>query len=110
MNIGNGLLLLVLETSTETSRLGNLYTILVAQLVSLLHQLLHLLHDHLVLLLILLLARLLRLLLLLVARREIGLLLLLRLLWRIIPRVGNVFTAHGTSSASLLLCLTGSLF
>ena len=107
MNAGNGLLLLILETGTVATRLGDLNTILVAQLVSLLYQLLHLLHDHLVLLLVLLLVGLLRLL---VARREIGLLLLLRLLRRLVPRIGNVFTANGASSASLLLSLTCGLF
>ena len=53
------LLLVVHQAGTDAALLGDLYAILVAELVNLLNQLLHLLHDGLVLLLILLLGRIL---------------------------------------------------
>ena len=93
--------MLVHQASAITARLGNSYAILIAELVSLLHQLLHLLHDGLVLLLILLLVGHLRLLLLLVAWRIVRH-LLLRLLWLIIPRIGDFVTADGASALLLL--------
>ena len=92
--------MLVHQASAITARLGNSYAILIAELVSLLHQLLHLLHDGLVLLLILLLVGHLRLLLL-VAWRIVRH-LLLRLLWLIIPRIGDFVTADGASALLLL--------
>ena len=104
------LLLVVHQAGTVAACLGNLHAILVAQLIGLLHELLHLLHDHLVLLLILLLVRisgLLLLLRLLVDGWEIGR-LLLWLLRGLIPWVGDVSAARRLAPA--LLCLTGSLF
>ena len=78
--------------------------------VSLLNQLLYLLHDGLVLLLILLLGGVL-LLWLLIAGREIRSLLLLRLLRGLVPRVGNLVATCGLSTTTgLLLCLAGCLF
>ena len=69
-------------------------------MIGLLNQLLHLLHDRLILLLILLLVRR----LLLVARRIVWhlLLLLLRLLRLIIPRIGDFIATDGTASLLLL--------
>ena len=89
-----------------------LHTVLIAELVGLLHELLHLLHDGLVLLLVLLLVGC---LLLLVAGRIVRrlLLLLLLLLWLlrcVIPGVGNFVSTDRTAAALLLLCLAGSLF
>ena len=85
--------MLIHEAGTVATSLCNSHAILVAQLIGLLHELLHLLHDHLVLLLILLLVRHLRLLLgLLVAGRKVWSLLLLRLLRGLVPRVGDVAT------------------
>lgn len=78
--------------------MDNLNTILIAELISLLHQLLHLLHDSLILLLILLLVGG----LLLVAWRIVRHLLLLRLLLLIIPRVGDFVTTDGTAALLLL--------
>ena len=83
--------MLVHEACTVASCLCHSHAILVAELIGLLHELLHLLHDHLVLLLILLLVRH-RLLLLLIARRVVRCLLLLRLLRCLVPRVGDVAT------------------
>lgn len=105
------LLLVVHQAGTEASLLGNLHAILVTQLVGLLHELLHLLHDHLVLLLILLLVRISGLLLLLrlrIDRRKVGC-LLLGLLRLLVPRVGNIFTTRHLATA-LLLGLACSFF
>ena len=102
------LFLLVVHQAGAVAALGELYAILVAQLVNLSHELLYLLHDGLVLLLILLLVGSLLLLLLLVAGREVRSLLLLRLLRLLVPRVGDVFTADGAATATL--GLTCSLF
>ena len=97
------LFLLVLQAGAIATRLGNLNAILVSQLIGLLNQLLHLLHDSLILLLILLLVRR---LLLLVARRIVWhlllLLLLLRLLRLIIPRIGDLIATDGTATLLLL--------
>ena len=95
------LFLLVLQAGAIATRLGNLNAILVSQLIGLLNQLLHLLHDSLILLLILLLVRR---LLLLVARRIVWhlLLLLLRLLCLIIPRIGDLIATDGTATLLLL--------
>ena len=103
------LLLVVHQAGTDAALLSHLYAVLVSQLVNLLNQLLHLLHDGLVLLLILLLGRV--LLLLLVARGEVRSLLLrllLRLLWGLVPGVRNIVTAGSAPTA--LLGLAGSLF
>ena len=101
------LLLVVHQAGAYTALLRNLHAILVAQLIDLLHQLLHLLHDSLLLLLILLLGGVL-LLRLLVARGEVRYLLLLRLLRSLVPGVGDIVTAYGTT-AGLLLCLACGL-
>jgi len=103
------LLLVVHEACTVAASLCDLHTVLVTELVGLLHELLHLLHDHLVLLLILLLVGhgLLRLL---VARRVVRHLLLLWLLRCLIPRIGDVVSAGGLPAAALLLGLTCRLF
>lgn len=101
--------LVVHQTGAVAASLCHGHSILVTQLVGLLHELLHLLHDHLVLLLILLLVGHLWLLLrLLVARRIVRHLLLLGLLWCLVPRIGNFVTTGGLSSA--LLSLACSLF
>ena len=82
--------MLVHEACTVAACLCHSHAILVAELIGLLHELLHLLHDHLVLLLILLLVRHLRLLLLIAGR--VVWCLLLRLLRCLIPWVGDVTT------------------
>ena len=92
MKRGDRLFLLVHQAGTVATCLSNLYAILVTQLVGLLHELLHLLHDHLVLLLILLLVGHRLLLLLLVAGRIVRR-LLLRLLWGLVPGVRYFATA-----------------
>ena len=91
------------QAGTHAALLGNLDAILVAELVDLLHQLLHLLHDGLVLLLILLLGGIGLLLRLLVSGREVGyLLLLLRRLLVLRPRIGDVVSANAAASTALL--------
>ena len=106
MSVSTGLLLLLLvihQTGAESALLSGLHAILVAQLENLLNQLLYLLHDGLVLLLVLLLAGLLWRL---VARGEVGrLLLLLRLLRLLVPGVGNLVTAYRSTALLLLLSL-----
>ena len=106
MSVSIGLLLLLLvihQTGAESALLSGLHAILVAQLENLLNQLLYLLHDGLVLLLVLLLAGLLWLL---VARGEVGRLLLLLLLLRLlVPGVGNLVTAYRSTALLLLLSL-----
>ncbi len=102
-------MLIIHQAGTVAASLCHLDAILVAQLVGLLHELLHLLHDHLVLLLILLLVGHLRLLLL-VAGRIVRHLLLLGLLRGLIPGVGNLVTADSSTAALLLLSLSGGLF
>ena len=106
---GENLLLLLLvihQAGTVAASLCHSNAILVAQLVGLLHQLLHLLHDGLVLLLILLLVGHRLLLRLLVARGEVrnllGGLLVLG------PRVRNLITTDRSSTTLLLLSLSGS--
>ena len=89
--------------------LGHLHAILVPQLIGLLNELLHLLHDGLVLLLVLLLGGVL-LLWLLIAGRIIRYLLLLRLLWGLIPGVRNFVPACSLSATCLLLGLSCGLF
>ena len=106
MKGNNRLFLLVHQAGTIAACLCNLHAILVTQLIGLLHELLHLLHDRLILLLILLLVGGLRLL---VAGRIVRHLLLLRLLWGLIPRVGNLVTT-GRSTTLLLLSLTCGFF
>jgi len=101
-------LLVVHQASAIAACLSHGNAILVAQLVGLLHELLHLLHDGLILLLILLLIGHLRLLLrLLIARRIVGNLLLLRLLWRLIPGVGYLITTRGLTATALLSLACG---
>ena len=100
-------MLVVHQAGTEASCLGNSHAILVTQLVGLLNELLHLLHDGLVLLLILLLVGLLWLL---VARRIIRHLLLLRLLRGLVPGVGDVVATCGLSACGLSACLAGRFF
>lgn len=106
MDGNNRLFLLVHQACTITACLCNSNAILVTQLVGLLHELLHLLHDHLVLLLILLLVGHL-LLWLLVSGREIRHLLLLWLLRGLIPGVGYLITTSGRGTASLLGLASG---
>ena len=103
-------MLVVHQAGAHTALLSHLDAVLVTELVSLLDELLHLLHDGLILLLVLLLGRVL-LLRLLVAGRIVRHLLLLRLLRCLVPWVGNLVTT-GRPSATLLLLLrlTGSLF
>ena len=95
MKRSDRLFLLVHQAGTVATCLSNLYAILVTQLVGLLHELLHLLHDHLVLLLILLLVghRLLLLRLRLLVAGRIVRRLLLRLLWGLVPGVRYFATA-----------------
>ena len=106
-------MLVVHQAGAVAASLCHLDAILVAQLVGLLHELLHLLHDHLVLLLILLLVGgllLLRLLLLrLVSWGIVRRLLLLRLLCLIVPGIGDVVAAHRAATL-LLLGLACCLF
>ena len=100
------LLLVVHQASAVAACLSHSHAILVTQLVGLLHELLHLLHDGLVLLLVLLLVGHLRLL---IAGRIVRHLLLLWLLWGLIPGIGYLVTSRGLT-ASALLCLAGSFF
>lgn len=93
MKRSNRLFLLVHQAGTVATCLSNLYAILVTQLVGLLHELLHLLHDHLVLLLILLLVGHRLLLLRLLVAGRIVRRLLLRLLWGLVPGVRYFATA-----------------
>ena len=103
-------MLVVHQAGAHAALLSYLDAVLVTELVSLLDELLHLLHDGLILLLVLLLGRVL-LLRLLVAGRIVRHLLLLRLLRCLIPWVGNLVTTCGLSTATLLLLrLTGSFF
>ena len=104
MDGNNRLFLLVHQAGTIAACLGNLYAILVTQLIGLLYELLHLLHDHLILLLILLLVGRLRLL---IAGRIVRHLLLLWLLRGLIPGVRNFTTTRGLSTAALLSLACG---
>ena len=100
-------LLLVHGAGTITARLNYLHTVLVAELIGLLNQLLHLLHDGLVLLLVLLLVGS---SLLLIAGRIVRHLLGLSLLLSIIPGVGDVVATDRAAATLLLLSLPSGFF
>jgi len=96
------LLLVVHQAGAVATCLCHLHTILVTQLIGLLHELLHLLHDGLVLLLVLLLVGHLWLLLWLLVAWRVVRHLLLRLLWGLIPGVGYLVTTSGLATTALL--------